>query len=97
MGRNARGSLVDKRVSDLLWSPPPEGETVARRPTRTAIYEWMAEERLSDSDLARQLGVDRSTVWRWRHGITTPEQAVGQKLIRISGGRLTWDTIITGR
>lgn len=49
------------------------------------LSEYMAEAGLTDARLAEHLGVDRSTVTRWRNG-TRPPLWAAVKIEQLSGG-----------
>lgn len=68
-----------------------------RKLMRTAIDRWMTAENLKNAYVGSVIGVDRSTVWRWRYGRATPERDVGGRLIQMSDGQLTWDMIMGTR
>lgn len=51
---------------------------------------WMAKHEISDDTLASRAGVDRSTISRIRRKKRRASPELGQKLIALSQGEVTW-------
>lgn len=53
------------------------------------LGDWLDEHRMADATLADKLGVDRSTVGRWRAGDSKPRDKTMRRLIEITAGAVT--------
>lgn len=53
------------------------------------LDEWMIEQGLTDVVLARQLKIQRETVWRHRHRGVIPKPDQMKKYHELSGGKVT--------
>ena len=51
--------------------------------------DWlMTRLKITDNDLARDLGVAHSTVVRWRHGTHRPSMKLAMVTVRLLGGKM---------
>lgn len=47
-------------------------ENIVQEKTEIHFAQWMADEGLSDAGFAKDIGVSRQTVWRWRENGVVP-------------------------
>jgi len=53
------------------------------------LHEWMKEAQMSDSDMAKAIGRERSVVTRIRNGRLLPSVKTAAAIQRLTGGRVT--------
>lgn len=54
-----------------------------------SIDEWMREEGLSNSEVAKSLGVARTTIYRARHGLNQLSLDTYLKIVELSKNKVT--------
>ncbi|MEX0759850.1 MAG: hypothetical protein WD100_09740 [Tistlia sp.] len=55
---------------------------------RTAYHQWASDAGLSDSEIARQIGVAPFTAGRYRDGSRTARPEIARRLFLVSGGKV---------
>lgn len=53
------------------------------------LASYMAAHEMKDADLAALIGVDRSTVSRWRTGVSRPDWPNLEQITRVTNGAVT--------
>ena len=62
---------------------------------RMRLKRFLEMSKITQSEFARKIGATRQAVWRWAHHFGVPRKATLRRIVRVTGGRVTYEDFVS--